>query len=159
MPDPSAPIWSRPSLKTTARRPTRRRTRRTLLNITRRPSTTFQPFLLSTTTMLRSSLVKSVSHPALKRTVLYPAAYVHHPLLRTSQASRRLSPWLLSPTVLPIIPTRTYAQVPPGGPTRGGFPGFQMQPQHQKGDALKEYVSRSDCAGRPVSVLKYVGYK
>lgn len=33
---------------------------------------------------------------------------------------------------------RNYAQ-PPGG----GFPGFALGPQHQKGEALKEYVSCS----------------
>lgn len=34
---------------------------------------------------------------------------------------------------------RHYAQGGNGG--GGGFPGFMMKPQHQKGDALKEYVS------------------
>jgi hypothetical protein len=32
---------------------------------------------------------------------------------------------------------RFYAQQPPGG---GGFPGFSFQQQHNKGDALKEFV-------------------
>jgi ATP-dependent Clp protease ATP-binding subunit ClpB len=47
---------------------------------------------------------------------------------------------------LPVIPgyyVRSYASQPPGGAGGGGgggFPGF-MQQQHQKGDALKEYVS------------------
>lgn len=46
---------------------------------------------------------------------------------------------------LPVIPghyIRSYASQPPGGAGggAGGFPGF-MQQQHQKGDALKEYVS------------------
>ncbi|KII86099.1 hypothetical protein PLICRDRAFT_44563 [Plicaturopsis crispa FD-325 SS-3] len=36
---------------------------------------------------------------------------------------------------------RSYAQGPPGGGGKGGFPGFSMGPQHQKGEALKEYVS------------------
>ncbi|KDQ61982.1 hypothetical protein JAAARDRAFT_122866 [Jaapia argillacea MUCL 33604] len=42
---------------------------------------------------------------------------------------------------VPLL-VRTYAQEPPGrgGPGGGGgFPGFMMQPQHQPGDALKEY--------------------
>ncbi|CAL1695242.1 unnamed protein product [Somion occarium] len=38
---------------------------------------------------------------------------------------------------LPKITVRNYAQ-PPGG-AGGGFPGFSMQPQRQKGDALKEF--------------------
>lgn len=33
---------------------------------------------------------------------------------------------------------RFYAQQPPNG---GGFPGFSFQPQRNKGDALKEFVS------------------
>lgn len=37
----------------------------------------------------------------------------------------------------PAISIRHYAQPPGGG---GGFPGFSMAPQHQKGEALKEYV-------------------
>jgi hypothetical protein len=37
---------------------------------------------------------------------------------------------------------RGYASQPPGGQRPGGgFPGFSLGPQHQKGDALKEYVS------------------
>jgi hypothetical protein len=39
----------------------------------------------------------------------------------------------------PPVFVRNYAQ-PPGG---NGFPGFTMGPQHQKGEALKEYVSHS----------------
>ena len=38
------------------------------------------------------------------------------------------------------IGVRTYAQGPPGG-GMGGFPGFSMGQQRQKGDALKEFVS------------------
>jgi hypothetical protein len=38
------------------------------------------------------------------------------------------------------VQVRRYAQPPGGG---AGFPGMMMQPQHQKGDALKEYVSRA----------------
>jgi hypothetical protein len=37
------------------------------------------------------------------------------------------------------VSVRYYSQ-PPGGPKGGGFPGFSLQPQHQKGEALKEYV-------------------
>ena len=33
-----------------------------------------------------------------------------------------------------------------GGPPKGGFPSFSMGPQHQKGEALKEYVSRLLCS-------------
>jgi ATP-dependent Clp protease ATP-binding subunit ClpB len=35
------------------------------------------------------------------------------------------------------VSARNYAQPPGGG---GGFPGFSLGPQHQKGEALKEYV-------------------
>jgi hypothetical protein len=45
------------------------------------------------------------------------------------------------------VPVRRYAQIPPGGSRGtggggGGIPGFRfpMQPQHSKGDALKEFV-------------------
>lgn len=38
------------------------------------------------------------------------------------------------------LQSRGYAQGPTGG---GGFPGFSMKPQHQKGEALKEYVCLS----------------
>lgn len=42
---------------------------------------------------------------------------------------------------MPGYYVRSYASQPPGGAGGGGgFPGF-MQQQHQKGDALKEYVS------------------
>ncbi|KAN0135998.1 P-loop containing nucleoside triphosphate hydrolase [Lactarius tabidus] len=41
------------------------------------------------------------------------------------------------------VPVRRYAQIPPGGTGGGGggIPGFRfpMQPQHSKGDALKEF--------------------
>lgn len=48
---------------------------------------------------------------------------------------------------------RGYSSGPPGGAGGGGggggFPGFSMGPQHQKGDALKEYVrrDRAPCVG------------
>jgi ATP-dependent Clp protease ATP-binding subunit ClpB len=41
----------------------------------------------------------------------------------------------------PPMFVRNYAQQP-----GGGFPGFSLPPQHQKGEALKEYVSHSYCA-------------
>lgn len=43
-----------------------------------------------------------------------------------------------------IAPVRHYAQKPPGGMSGGpgGFPGFNMfGQQHEKGDALKQFVS------------------
>lgn len=49
------------------------------------------------------------------------------PILRGNAASRLGS-------------VRTYAQGPGGG-MPGGFPGFSMGQQRQKGDALKEFVS------------------
>ncbi|TFY62194.1 hypothetical protein EVG20_g6795 [Dentipellis fragilis] len=40
-----------------------------------------------------------------------------------------------------FVPSRGYAQNPNGPPGggKGGFPGFSMGPQHEKGGALKEY--------------------
>jgi len=35
---------------------------------------------------------------------------------------------------------RRYASGPPGGKSPGGFPGFSMGQQSQKGETLKEYV-------------------
>ena len=58
----------------------------------------------------------------------------------------RAGPWLSNR--LPILPVRRYAQMPPGGASKGagGFPGFNMfgQPQ-EKGDALKQFVSALRC--------------
>jgi ATP-dependent Clp protease ATP-binding subunit ClpB len=59
---------------------------------------------------------------------------------------------------LPVIPgyVRSYASQPPGGGGggSGGFPGFMLpgQQQHQKGDALKEYVSQLSYVFLSVSV-------
>jgi len=39
--------------------------------------------------------------------------------------------------------TRHYASGPPGGKGPGGFPGFSMGQQAQKGETLKEYVKLS----------------
>lgn len=55
----------------------------------------------------------------------------------------------ISPVVrqgFPITAVRHYAQPPGGGGGGGmggggGFPGLSFGPSHQKGDALKEYVS------------------
>ena len=39
---------------------------------------------------------------------------------------------------------RRYASSSGGGPSPGsGFPKFMLQPEHQKGDALKEYVRQT----------------
>ena len=60
----------------------------------------------------------------------------------------RRVPRVLSPTAIPVSKNavqllRRYAQGPGGG-AGGGFPGFAgFKPQHQKGEALKEYVSSS----------------
>lgn len=66
----------------------------------------------------------------------------HGPAVLT--LSGRIRP--LTSRQLPVIPlgyARSYASQPPGGGGggSGGFPGFTLQQQHQKGDALKEYVS------------------
>ncbi|SJK97789.1 related to Heat shock protein 78, mitochondrial [Armillaria ostoyae] len=58
------------------------------------------------------------------------ANFIRNPLLRQAIARNTL------PSIsLGFV--RHYAQPPGGG--GGGFPGFSMGPQHQKGEALKEY--------------------
>lgn len=52
---------------------------------------------------------------------------------------------VLTTSNLPLVRSnlgslRHYAQPPGGSGQGGGFPGFSMGGQHQKGDALKEYV-------------------
>ncbi|EPQ56105.1 P-loop containing nucleoside triphosphate hydrolase protein [Gloeophyllum trabeum ATCC 11539] len=79
------------------------------------------------------------------RRAIIPAELTRAPLSRI--ALRHGAPNILRsaggamplPSRVPRTLTRTYAQNPPGGMGKGGFPGFMMQPQHQKGDALKEY--------------------
>ncbi|OBZ74067.1 Heat shock protein 78, mitochondrial [Grifola frondosa] len=68
-----------------------------------------------------------------KRTFSRPAC---SPLLRRAPLSRLSQ---CSRLAVPMVISRSYAQMPPGGSGGGGFPSFMMQPQHQKGDALKEY--------------------
>ncbi|KAG6333451.1 hypothetical protein ID866_5641 [Astraeus odoratus] len=46
---------------------------------------------------------------------------------------------LLAPSSFQLNFIRYYAAQPPRGGSSGGFPGFTLQQQHQKGDALKEY--------------------
>ncbi|KAK0486080.1 P-loop containing nucleoside triphosphate hydrolase protein [Armillaria novae-zelandiae] len=58
------------------------------------------------------------------------ANFIRNPLLRQAIA------WNTFPSVS-LGSARHYAQPPGGG--GGGFPGFSMGPQHQKGEALKEY--------------------
>ncbi|KAF9038696.1 P-loop containing nucleoside triphosphate hydrolase protein [Panaeolus papilionaceus] len=58
--------------------------------------------------------------------------------------TRRIpGPLLLVPTACVALrggfQSYRYASGPGGGAGGGGFPGFSMGPQHQKGDALKEY--------------------
>ena len=57
-----------------------------------------------------------------------------------------------SPCVVQTTQKRGYAQGPGGGGGGfpGGFPGLSLKPQHQKGEALKEYV-------RPVIFSQYYG--
>lgn len=52
----------------------------------------------------------------------------------------RVLPVALARHGFQVMSTRKYASGPPGG-GGGGFPGLSFGPQHQKGDALKEYVS------------------
>lgn len=62
--------------------------------------------------------------------------------LLSTPSRRPLAEWQSSLAIsLSIVPqfSRGYAQGPGGG--QGGFPGFAgFKPQHQKGEALKEYV-------------------
>lgn len=68
-----------------------------------------------------------------------PLAAGRHPAL-----SRVLSPLTVCAPLHLSLQVRGYAQGPPGGGEgiggKGGFPGFSLGPQHQKGEALKEYV-------------------
>ena len=69
---------------------------------------------------------------------------VRHFGVFSNRAPRRALPRLLTPLAVPIPSrlqlVRGYAQGPGGG--QSGFPGFAgFKPQHQKGEALKEYVS------------------
>lgn len=65
-------------------------------------------------------------------------------LLRYARTRTSPGPLMLVPTAcaaqrtLPIV--RHYASPPSGGGGMGGFPSFSLGPQHNKGDALKEYV-------------------
>ena len=97
--------------------------------------------------MLRNSIARTatVARNAAPRRSLISTTLVQHPLLRTPNAARRLAPSLATRLALPYVSTRGYAQGPPGGGgPGGGMPGgfsFKMGPQHEKGEALKEYVS------------------
>jgi hypothetical protein len=51
----------------------------------------------------------------------------------------RISSAVLRPTIPSSLSIRHYAQPPSN--QGGGFPLNMLMPQHQKGDALKEYVS------------------
>ncbi|KZT01006.1 P-loop containing nucleoside triphosphate hydrolase protein [Laetiporus sulphureus 93-53] len=90
--------------------------------------------------MLRNALAKPAAHSVPKRTLVYPSAFIQHPLLRTPCAACRAAPCLVNRFVLPTVSARYYAQGPPGGGNPGGgFPGFSFGQQQQKGEALKEY--------------------
>ncbi|PBK81924.1 P-loop containing nucleoside triphosphate hydrolase protein [Armillaria gallica] len=85
--------------------------------------------------MLRTLIKKDASKALLLNATtasLRPrgANFIRNPLLRQAIA------WNALPSVS-LGSVRHYAQPPGGG--GGGFPGFSMGPQHQKGEALKEY--------------------
>jgi len=68
-------------------------------------------------------------------------------ILRYTRTRARSGPFLLVPTACISIPNgflngiaRSYSTGPGGGQGGGGFPGFSLGQQHQKGDALKQYV-------------------
>lgn len=66
--------------------------------------------------------------------------------LQYARTRTRPGPLILVPSACIALRTglRHYANgprgPPGGGAGGGGFPGFSLGPQHQKGDALKEYV-------------------
>ena len=79
-----------------------------------------------------------------------PALGQSNRALQCVRPQTRAGPLLLSPTAC-VAPHhvfvgrhwRSYATKSPGGGGGGGgggFPGFSLGPQHQKGEALKEYV-------------------
>ncbi|KAI0316146.1 P-loop containing nucleoside triphosphate hydrolase protein [Amylostereum chailletii] len=79
--------------------------------------------------MLRASASQHIRRTFIQRSPLTWRTGAAHALIR------------LAPAVA-VTSVRYYAQKPPGGGGAGGgggFPGFSMGPQHQKGEALKEY--------------------
>lgn len=83
--------------------------------------------------MLRTLITKDASKVlSLNATAARGANWIRNPLLRQAIARNAL------PSVS-LGCVRHYAQPPGGGGGGGGFPGFSMGPQHQKGEALKEY--------------------
>lgn len=87
--------------------------------------------------MLRRVTAKDLVSRALRPT--NPGRYAVPQAARLLVASQRIPANL-----------RFYSPPPPGG-GGGGFPGFSMGPQHQKGDALKEYVRL--CLPDPLHLL------
>ncbi|OCH89260.1 P-loop containing nucleoside triphosphate hydrolase protein [Obba rivulosa] len=81
--------------------------------------------------MLRRRVAQAAPLGTLKRAPAYP------PLLARTFPARPPA-HLASHPGSPIVFARGYAQPPPEG-GKGGFPGFSLGPQHQKGEALKEY--------------------
>jgi ATP-dependent Clp protease ATP-binding subunit ClpB len=82
--------------------------------------------------MLRSSCAKTFTKYLVK-----PTQNGGVRLALVGSTTRIRASYHVQPRFPPVF-VRNYAQ-PPGG----GFPGLTLGPQHQKGDALKEYVSHS----------------
>lgn len=62
------------------------------------------------------------------------------PRISASVSCRRLQVLGRANVVVPqVLQVRRYAQGGGGG-FPGGFPGLSLKPQHQKGEALKEFV-------------------
>ncbi|EMD39396.1 hypothetical protein CERSUDRAFT_104581 [Gelatoporia subvermispora B] len=83
--------------------------------------------------MLRRRVAQNIApHGTFKKVPAYP------PLLARTLPARPTAHGLARQSHVPTVFTRGYAQQPPGN-GQGGFPGFSFGPQHQKGEALKEY--------------------
>jgi hypothetical protein len=80
-------------------------------------------------------MLNGLASRSFRRNVSRNAHPNSHPILKVA------APSLIATRYVPV---RRYAQIPPGGTGGGGggIPGFRfpMQPQHSKGDALKEFV-------------------
>ena len=106
---------------------------------------------------LRRPLMLLPPRPTFTRTFIPKLTGTRHAFSTSTRYARtrtRPGPLLVVPTACVAIPRPPHAASRyysngiggGGGPPKGGFPSFTMGPQHQKGEALKEYVSRLFCS-------------